>query len=82
MEARLGVLDLRQEMLYEVGIHQRDMGFWQHHRDRGKAYRKVWCEGTGKRRKEEGHPGRDSQTESVEKTERCQETDQVELLTR
>mgnify|MGYP006892992558 CR=1 FL=1 len=27
MEARLGVLDLRQEMLYEVGIHQRDMGF-------------------------------------------------------
>lgn len=47
-----------------------------------KAYRKVWCQGTGKRRKEESHSGRDSQTESVEKTERCQETDQVELFTR
>lgn len=63
-----------------MGIHKGDMGLWEYHGDRGKAYRKVWSQGTGKRREKESHPGRDCQTESVETREECKKTDQVELL--
>ena len=63
-----------------MGIHKGDMGLWEYHGDRGKAYRKVWSQGTGKRREKESHPGRDCQTESVETREGCKKTDQVELL--
>ena len=63
-----------------MGIHKGDMGLWKYHGDRGKAYRKIWSQGTVKRREKESHSGRECQTESVEKGKRCQETDQVEFL--
>ena len=39
------------------------------------SIRKVWSQGTGKRREKESHPGRDCQTESVETREGCKKTD-------
>lgn len=39
-----------------MGIHKGDMGLWEYHGDRGKAYRKVWSQGTGKRREKKATP--------------------------
>ena len=79
MEARLGVLDLRQEVLYVVGLHKRYMGIRGHPGGRGKAYRKVRGKRTEKRGEEESYSGRNQEAEPVETGEGHPKTDQMEL---
>ena len=69
LKARLGVLEIGQEVHYAVGIHKRYMGIRGHPGSRRETYRAVWCKRAEERKKEESHSGGYKETKPMEKRE-------------